>query len=212
MTVLARPAAIYPTKFRVWRLPGPSDNRMWSWVPWDSEPRITVLIYIYIYIWERKREGNQQKSYIFIYTGYIRCMDVWILCRVRVYTHAAYVTSKLDGRDKIIKYKYKRLVLVEKQLAMKSWLQFLKVQRVSHNTNIPLRNVGSSKFVSLLKVTSSTINAGNVSLFLSSRPCKCVDHSLKKIWLDYTHCMSRQICVTYSVKTRFVQGSDSIWS
>jgi hypothetical protein len=27
----------------VWRLPEPSDSKIWSWVPWDSEPRITVL-------------------------------------------------------------------------------------------------------------------------------------------------------------------------
>jgi hypothetical protein len=27
----------------VWRLPEPSDSKIWSWVLWDSEPRITVL-------------------------------------------------------------------------------------------------------------------------------------------------------------------------
>jgi hypothetical protein len=26
-----------------WELPEPSDSKIWSWVPWDSEPRITVL-------------------------------------------------------------------------------------------------------------------------------------------------------------------------
>jgi hypothetical protein len=26
-----------------WRLPEPSDSKIWSWVPWESEPRITVL-------------------------------------------------------------------------------------------------------------------------------------------------------------------------
>jgi hypothetical protein len=28
---------------RVWRLPEPSDSKIWSWVPWGSVPRITVL-------------------------------------------------------------------------------------------------------------------------------------------------------------------------
>jgi hypothetical protein len=32
----------HPTKV-IWRLPEPSDSKIWSWVPWDSEPRITVL-------------------------------------------------------------------------------------------------------------------------------------------------------------------------
>jgi hypothetical protein len=27
----------------VWRLPEPPDSKIWSWVLWDSEPRITVL-------------------------------------------------------------------------------------------------------------------------------------------------------------------------
>jgi hypothetical protein len=28
----------------VWRLPEPSDSKIWSWVPWDSESTITVLV------------------------------------------------------------------------------------------------------------------------------------------------------------------------
>jgi hypothetical protein len=27
----------------IWRLPEPSDSTMWSWVPWDSKPKFTVL-------------------------------------------------------------------------------------------------------------------------------------------------------------------------
>jgi hypothetical protein len=27
----------------IWRLPKPSQTEIWSWTPWDSEPRITVL-------------------------------------------------------------------------------------------------------------------------------------------------------------------------
>jgi hypothetical protein len=27
----------------IWTLPKPSDSKIWSWVPWDSEPRTTVL-------------------------------------------------------------------------------------------------------------------------------------------------------------------------
>jgi hypothetical protein len=27
----------------VWRLPEPSDSKIWSWVPWDSGPRFAVL-------------------------------------------------------------------------------------------------------------------------------------------------------------------------
>jgi hypothetical protein len=27
----------------IWRLPKPSDNSIWSWVPWDSEPWIALL-------------------------------------------------------------------------------------------------------------------------------------------------------------------------
>jgi hypothetical protein len=28
---------------RMWRLSEPSDSKIWSWVSWDSEPRITML-------------------------------------------------------------------------------------------------------------------------------------------------------------------------
>jgi hypothetical protein len=35
--------SIYTAEAVVWRLPELSDSEIWSWVPWELEPRITVL-------------------------------------------------------------------------------------------------------------------------------------------------------------------------